>query len=169
MSPREVDREGTKSNLVPSSAEGIRGSPGRIDSGFESMPTQTTANFGTQKRDITKFKVGNFDDNTENGTGLETEAPWEIFVTGRKLSVSVYSKIHRDDKPTDNEVLPAKPNLPGRCKPAMIKPVLRVELVHPALVMNTHSTAPRIQVSCFDVNVAGVSPSMGEYTIMLLM
>ncbi|XP_068695500.1 intermembrane lipid transfer protein VPS13B-like isoform X2 [Montipora foliosa] len=162
MSPMEVDIEGTKSNLVPSSAEGIRGSPGRIDSGFESMPTQTTANFGTQKRDITKFKVGNFDDNIENGTGIETEAPWEIFVTGRKLSVSVYSKIHRDDKPTDNEVLPAKPSLPGRCKPAMIKPVLRVELVHPALVMNTHSTSPRIQVSCFDVNVAGVSSSIGS-------
>lgn len=47
-----------------------------------------------QKWDIIKFKVGNFDDNIENGMGFEIEVLWEIFVIGRKFLVLVYSKIY---------------------------------------------------------------------------
>lgn len=92
---------------------------------------------------------------------VESEVPWEVFLTGRKLAAAVYSRIPLDEKPAERE-FPSKPNLPGRGRSKQIKPVLRVELVHPALIVNTQSSGPRIQVSCFDVKVAGTAPAKGN-------
>lgn len=133
----------------------------KIDSGFESSRTNLTAKFSKVAGGTSNLSRGRTQHNTEKAPGIENEVPWEVFFTGRKLTAAVYSRIPLDEKPAEEE-LRSKPNLPGRGKIAQIKPVLRVELVHPALIVNTQSSGPRIQVSCFDVSVAGNSPTTGE-------
>lgn len=159
---KEREKTGTNSSIALSSSGGNRECPDRIDSGFESARTDPTAKFSKERVVMPHFNQGKIHDNVENVPGFETEAPWEVFLTGRKLTVAVYSQIPRDEKPAGKELPTAKPSLPGRSKPVLIKPVLRVELVHPALIVNTHSSGPRIQVSCFDVGVAGVSLTRGK-------
>ena len=133
----------------------------KIDSGFESSRTNLTAKFSKVAGGVSNVSIGRSQHNVEKAAGIENEVPWEVFLTGRKLTAAVYSRIPLDEKPTE-EQLRSKPNLPGRGKITQIKPVLRVELVHPALIVNTQSSGPRIQVSCFDVNVAGTSPTTGD-------
>ena len=133
----------------------------KIDSGFESSRTNLTAKFSKGAGGISNLSRGRTQHKVEKALGIENENPWEVFLTGRKLTAAVYSRIPLDEKPAEEE-LRSKPNLPGRGKIAQIKPALRVELVHPALIVNTHSSGPRIQVSFFDVNVAGNSPTTGE-------
>lgn len=92
---------------------------------------------------------------------IKNEVPWEVFLTGRKLAAAVYTRTPRDHKPAERE-LSSKQSLPGRGQSIQIKPVLRVELVHPALIVNTQSSGPRIQVSCFDIRIAGPSTGKGN-------
>lgn len=142
--------------------EGIKESPERIDSGFESTRTDLTSKF-SKGRGVSHFNQDMVHNNVVNVPGFETETPWEVFLTGRKLTVAAYSRIPRDEKPAGKELSSSvKPSLHGRSKPVLIKPVLRVELVHPALTVNTHSSGPRIQGSCFDVSIAGASPTKGK-------
>ena len=153
VSSKESDKTRTDQSVVRSPVETNRENPERIDSGFESTRTEVT----------TKFNQGMVHDNTINAPVFETDVPWEVFLTGRKLTAAVYSRIPRDEKPTGKQFHSTiKPSLPGRSKPSLIKPVLRVELVHPALIVNTQFSGPRIQVSCFDVIVAGASPVKGK-------
>ena len=163
----ETDKEFTMASVVPSSVDNIRENGDRIDSGFESMGTKAAGNIVPQKRDLSDFHPGKVDDNEESHSRFQSlGAPWEIFVSGRKLSVSVYHKIPRYDEPAGKEVHSTKANLPPRSKPGLIKPVLRVELVHPAVVVSTHTISPRIQMSCFDVNITGVSLAMGKRQVL---
>lgn len=133
----------------------------KIDSGFESARTNLTAKFSKGAGGISNLSQVRTQHNGEKAVGIENEVPWEVFLTGRKLTAAVYSRVPMEEKPAVEEFR-SKPNLPGRGKTAQIKPVLRVELVHPALIVNTQSSGPRIQVSCFDVNVAGTSPTTGD-------
>lgn len=133
----------------------------KIDSGFESARTNLTTKFSKDAGGIPNLSRRRTPRNADKPPGIENEVPWEVFLTGRKLTAAVYSRIPQGEKPAKEE-LRSKPNLPGRGKTAQIKPVLRVELVHPALIVNTQSNASRIQVSCFDVNVAGTSPTTGK-------
>ena len=133
----------------------------KIDSGFESARTNLTTKFSKAVGGISNLNRGRTPRNADKPPGVENEVPWEVFLTGRKLTAAVYSRIPLDEKPAERE-LRSKPNLPGRGKIAQVKPVLRVELVHPALIVNTQSSGPRIQVSCFDVSVAGTSPTTGK-------
>lgn len=133
----------------------------RIDSGFESGRTNLTAKFSKATGGISNIGRRRTRHNIEIAPDGKNEVPWEVFLTGRKLAAAVYNRIPLDEKPAERE-LPSKPNLPGRGKSKQIKPVLRVELVHPALIVNTQSSGPRIQMSCFDVNVAGAAPSKGN-------
>ena len=133
----------------------------KIDSGFESARTNLTTKFSKGAGGISNLNRGRTPRNADKPPAVENEVPWEVFLTGRKLTAAVYSRIPLDEKPAKEE-LRSKPSLPGRGKTAQIKPVLRVELVHPALIVNTQSNAQRIQVSCFDVNVAGTSPTTGK-------
>lgn len=139
------------------------GNPDKIDSGFESGRTEPTAKFSKDRGGMSHFSVGTIQDNTESVATFETEAPWEVFLTGRKLTIAIYSRIPRDEKPAEKEIHSTKTSFSGRSKPVLIKPVLRVELVHPALIVNTHTSGPRIQVSCFDVSVTGASSTSGNY------
>lgn len=159
----ETCKEVTMAPVVPSSVEAIR--ENGIDSGFESMRTKATENIVAQKRDLSDFHPGKTDEHEEN-LPRSLEAPWELFVSGRKLSMSVYNKVLRHAEPAAKEVHPTKTNLPPRSKPSLVKPVLRVELVHPAVVVSTHTISPRIQMSCFDVNITGVSPTMGKLWVL---
>lgn len=159
----ETGKEVTMTPVVPSSVEAIR--ENGIDSGFESMGTKAAQNIVAQKRDLLDFHPGNTDKHEENHP-QSLEAPWEIFVSGRKLSVSIYNKVLRHDEPAAKEVQPTKTNLPPRSKPGLVKPVLRVQLAHPAVVVSTHTISPRIQMSCFDVNITGVSPTMGKLWVL---
>ena len=163
MASKESEKTRTNSSTALSSNGGVRECPDRIDSGFESVRTEHTAKISKERVVMPHFNQEKIHDNGESIPGFETEAPWEVFLTGRKLTVAVYSRIPRDEKPVGKEVTTGKPSLPGRSKPVLIKPVLRVELVHPALIVNTHSSGPRIQVSCFDVGVSGTSPTRGKH------
>ena len=158
MSSKESEKTRTNSSIALSSSGGNRECPDRIDSGFESARTDPTAKFSKGGVVMPHFNPGKIHDNVESVPGFETEAPWEVFLTGRKLTVAIYCR-----RPVGKEVPTTKPSLPGRSKPVLIKPVLRAELVHPALIVNTHSSGPRIQVSCFDVGVAGASPTRGKH------
>ena len=160
--PKEGAKTPSDSSFVLSPDDVFRESLERIDSGFESVHTNLTAKVSKGTGGIqSQFTRGRIQHNAMKTPGIETEVPWEIFLTGRKLTAAVYSRIPLDEKPAERE-LPSKPNLPGRSKSTQIKPVLRVELVHPALTVNTQSSGPRIQVSCFDVSVAGASPTKGN-------
>lgn len=133
----------------------------KIDSGFESARTNLTTKFSKAAGGISNLNRGRTPRNADKLPGVENEVPWEVFLTGRRLTAAVYSRIPLDEKPAEKE-LRSKPNLPGRGRIAQVKPVLRVELVHPAVIVNTQSSGPRIQVSCFDVSVAGTSPTTGK-------
>lgn len=163
--PKESTKIPADLSVAMSQSEDVRENPDRIDSGFESTRTDINTKFSRGRGGMShgNVKHGRIRENMENVSRFETEVPWEVFLTGRKLTVAAYSRIPRDEKPTGKE-LPsaAKPSVPGRSKPVLIKPVLRVELVHPALIVNTQSSGPRIQVSCFDVSIAGASPTKGK-------
>ncbi len=161
MSPKEIAKTPSDSSVALSPDEVFRERLDRIDSGFESGRTNLTAKFSKGTGGISSTSRQRTHHNVEKAPDAENEVPWEIFLTGRKLTAAVYSRIPLDEKPAERE-LPSKPNLPGRGRSKQIKPVLRVELVHPALIVNTQSSGPRIQVSCFDVNVAGAAPTKGN-------
>lgn len=158
---KDTARTPSDSSVALSPEDVFRERFDKIDSGFESARTNLTAKFCKGAGEISNVSRGRTRHNVEKAPEIENEVPWEIFLTGRKLTAAVYSRIPLDEKPAEEEFR-SKPNLPGRGKVTQIKPVLRVELVHPALIVNTQSSGPRIQVSCFDVNVAGTSPSKGN-------
>lgn len=158
-SPKESVTSG-----VNASGEAVPKSTEKIDSGFESAHTAVNAKFSQGLGGAAHPSQGKIHGDTESLPVFEMDTPWEMFLTGRKLTVAVYSRTHRDrdtkhaEKQSSSTV---KPSVPGRSKPSLIKPVLRAEVVHPAFVVNTQSRGPRIQVSCFDINMAGPSRTLG--------
>ena len=132
----------------------------RIDSGFESTRSNLSPNFRKDRSGISKFPVEKGSCNTYKPPEKQSEVPWEVFLTGRKLSAAVYSQFLLEDK-FEDRVFASKQSMPGRGKSIQIKPFLRVELVHPALIVNTQSSDPRIQVSCFDISITGPSTEKG--------
>ena len=158
---KDSSKTPSDSSVVLGPEEVFRERFDKMDSGFESSRTNLTARFSKGARGISNVTRGRTQYNTEKAPATENDVPWEVFLTGRKLTAAIYNRIPLDKKPGEEE-LRSKPSLPGRGKNAQIKPVLRVELVHPALIVNTQSSGPRIQVSCFDVNVTGNSPTTGK-------
>lgn len=160
-SKKESAKTPSDSSLALSPDDVFRERLDRIDSGFESTHTNLTAKFSKGTGGISNISRQRTHRNMEKAPDVENEVPWEVFLTGRKLTAAVYSRIPLDEKPAERQ-MPSKPNLPGRGRSKQIKPVLRVELVHPALIVNTQSSGPRIQVSFFDVNIAGAAPTKGN-------
>ncbi len=160
-SKKESAKSPSDSSVALSPEDVFRERLDRIDSGFESERTNLTAKFSKGTGGISNISRQRTHHNVEKAPDVENKVPWEVFLTGRKLTAAVYSRIPLDEKPAERE-LPSKPNLPGRGRSKQIKPVLRVELVHPALILNTQSSGPRIQVSCFDVNITGAASTKGN-------
>lgn len=156
----ESAKASSDSSVVRSPDDVFLQSVDRIDSGFESTRSNLSPNFRKDRSGISKFPVEKGSCNTYKPPEKQSEVPWEVFLTGRKLSAAVYSQFLLEDK-FEDRVFASKQSMPGRGKSIQIKPVLRVELVHPALIVNTQSSDPRIQVSCFDISITGPSTEKG--------
>lgn len=93
-------------------------------------------------------------------SGLNANIPWEIFLTGRKMTVSVYIRRSHEQRSSLTKAV-KKPIFLGANRSFQIKPVVQVQLVHPALIMKTQSQGPHMQISCYDVNITGRDISKG--------
>ena len=153
--PSEVTGAGVPDELIPERE--------RIDSGFESSQTNFTKRFGKAADGTLKVLQEKSLNKTTGLPETDTEIPWEIFLSGRKLTAAVYVRVEQEEtSPDTTPRISTKLSVPRRTKPTHIKPVLQVELAHPAIVVNTLSSGSRIEVSCFDVSITGTSPEGGE-------
>ena len=126
----------------------------RLDSGFESLYIRSTKQLKRSERKNTDHALSE---------PTSSEVPVEVLITGRKLLARVY--VQSRGKPLVGAQDPSRsPRVRHQTRKEMrhILPVVQVQVVHPAVIVNTYSKAPKIQVTCYDVTVSGADPEQGN-------
>ena len=123
----------------------------RLDSGFESLQTKQVK------------KLGETNDNCDFHKAASSKVPVEVFLTGRKVLARIYMQVK--PKPSDGiKDASSSPRVKHQAKREMyyIQPVLQGEVLHPVVVVNTSSLAPKVQLTCLDITLTGPDPEQGK-------
>lgn len=128
----------------------------RIDSGFESL----------QNKQLKKMEGENT--NHEHQEKSLDGVPVEIFLTGRKVVARIYTQCNTEPSDGIQDLSRShKVKLEIKREFRHILPILQVEVLHPAVIVNTSSMAPKIKVTCFDATVTGAEPKQGKYLFVV--
>lgn len=123
----------------------------KLDSGFESLQTKQLRKLEGTKGDCDFYEAAS------------SKVPIEVLLTGRKVLARIY--MQGKPKPSDEIQDTSRiPRVKHQIKREMsrILPILEVEVLHPAVVVNTSSLAPKIQLTCLDITMTGTDPEQGK-------